>query len=362
MEITQLLNNTYKKELQLKKIDVTQGENINVSFKNGLFNYTSSEGCGSKKLDRPIMHQIGSRIYGNQLPYKEVIENVKREIEHNKLEFEDLVAKKLKETDSIILLDNSKQKIYGMVSSRFEFLNPLDIRNDFVSKFEEYGTPFTEKKSVGITQFGEPFEKFSFIKNNFKHVEGEPIGYSINLIYGLNNGYSSYRFSLNREILICSNGMTKAERIEFAKLKHKQNPNVSGFIDDINKSIVEYDLMLQNRIKEAKETSLGEKKNYELFRRLHVSQAVKDRVAKQYLTEKDKTGNTEWSLSQAFTNIGTHHYRPSFDKYHDKILTEVGSSIVDYSLEELLEAPVKKEKMGSLNTYGILLPKDYGMN
>lgn len=362
MEITQLLNNTYKKELQLKKIDVTQGKNINVSFKNDLFNFTSSEGSGNKKLDRPIMHQLGSRIYGNQMSYKDVIEKVEREIKHNRLEFEDLVTKKLKETDSIILLDNSKQKVYGMVSSRFGFLNPLEFRSNFMTHFQSYGAPIKNKSSVGKTIFGEPFEKFSFRKTNQDANVGEPIGYNIAMVYGLNNGYSSYRIKLDREVLVCENGMTTVEKSEFAKLKHISNPNMDGFITDIVKSVDAFDHEFQEKILNAKNRELTDSIRNDLFNRLHTSQAVKDRVINRLSMEIENSGNSEWSLSQAFTNIGTHYYRPSFDKYHDKILTEVGSSIVDYTLEQLLEAPVKKEKMGNLNTYGILLPKDYGMN
>jgi hypothetical protein len=102
--------------------------------------------------------------------------------------------------------------------------------------------------------------------------------------------------------------------------------------------------------------------NKEFFYRLHVSQAVKDRVLHQFKAEQNNTGNCEWSLSQALTNIGTHFYGRSRDKHHQNILTSVGSKIIDNSLNKLLEAPVKKERYGEFTTFGLLLPKYFNLN
>jgi hypothetical protein len=69
------------------------------------------------------------------------------------------------------------------------------------------------------------------------------------------------------------------------------------------------------------------------------------------------SGRNEWALSQAFTHVGTHFYKAGNDKHHERIITEVGSSILDKSVEYVLNAEVREVISGELHTFGNLLPE-----
>jgi hypothetical protein len=356
MDINDLLTSTMKKEQKLLKINLETIQSVSVSFAGDTFNLHLSQGTYSKRLDLPVMHQILNRVGISKKSPKEIATYFKNRISIDKFDFEQQVASGLKSSDTILLLDEEKNLIYGIVSSNFEFMNQFEIRDEFINQYKIYGFPSADEYNVGFTKFNEPFEKFTFSSNTQARV-GEEIGYSVFLIYGLNNGYSSYRVFLGREILVCSNGMTSIENAEFARLKHLKNPDIRTFINDIYETINRYDTRLQMQIERAKRAQIRQQEFEELFQRLHVSQAVKNRVLVQFQEEKLKTNNSEWSLSQSFTNVGTHFYGKSKDRHHEKMLISVGSEIIDSSLGEFLNSSSKKEKYGDFYTYGSLLPK-----
>jgi len=357
-DINQILTSTYKKEQKLLKVDLNKEDQLSVMINKDEININTANRRFKRKLDRPIIHQLGSRLYGYNPTnsFDEINKKVQSEIATNS-EFNKTIADKLSSTDSILYINPKNSNIYGLVSSRFTELNPLEIRQNFESKFSDFGLPLDENYSVGFTPFGEPFETYNFETPKLKTNNDEPINYQVKLIYGLNNGYSSYRIILKRKVLVCSNGMTSVERSEFAKLKHVANPNIESFIKKIEESVINYNTILQKKIQSAKNRQLNNKLIDETFNRLHTAQIVKNRVKNRLQTEINDYGNNEWALSQAFTNIATHFYKPSYDKKHEKILTEIGSSIVDQSLTEVINAPIKKTSYGNDFTYGNLLPK-----
>ncbi len=92
-----------------------------------------------------------------------------------------------------------------------------------------------------VNQFGQIEETFIplFCEQN--------VSYKYKLVHGNNNGYSAIKMHWGREIIVCSNGLTKLEGTDFV-LTHKKSSNPLSFIElTINEGIKNYNF-LNNRI------------------------------------------------------------------------------------------------------------------
>lgn len=313
------------------------------------------------KLNPHIIHQLGNRIFqnlGNSLV--SINKHWYERIKNHKVELANEIKTKLLQQNATLLLDVEKNTLYGIISDQFCEINQLKFRSEFIDTYKTYG--LSEKAANNnLTFFGEPREKFTFNANNFRKV-GEPVTYGIGIIYGLNNGYSSFRIALDRTILVCKNGMTSVEKLHFAQLKHTKEYSIPAFIENIKNNIFEYDEFFQKVISGAKIRSINPNQVNELFARLHVTTVIKNRIKERFEIEKAATGENEWSLSQAFTYLATHFYKTYPDKHNGSILTEVGSNILDNSLEYVLDSSMKEYAYGEYKTYGNLMPRGFQNN
>jgi hypothetical protein len=290
------------------------------------------------------------------LDYSEINSIWESKLKNNKTDLESQIIETIKNKNIVIVLDSYKKVIYGLYSPSFTKINSYEFRSEFIRCYQNYGIPLIDKK-YKKTAYGELIEKFTFNSNLPQN--NEAVKLEVHIIYGLNNGYSSFRFKIGRTILVCENGLTEIESRKLTQLKHTNNASIPLFIERIKNDLTKYNLDFQNKISVAKSRTISEVKLKEFYSRIHVGSIVKDRIKKRLETEIKLYGSNEWALSQSLTNLATHFYKKGADMHHEKILMETGSDIIDYSLETILDFTVKEEYYGEYKTYGNFLPKSY---
>jgi len=345
-------------ENQLTRVELTKENDFDIRL-NGRVDFRIDNMKFYDPLNRPTIHQLGSRLWQVEKKdeYGSIFEKWDQDYKGDKQALAEKIAKSLKEKSSVLLVDNKSNRLYGIVSDHFTHIDPLIFRDKFIESYKSIGMPLNNVKKTEKTPFGELIEKYSFNETSLKKVD-EPINYTLKVIYGLNNGYSSFRVKIGRVILVCENGLTEFEGIKSAKLKHTKDADVSLFVDKVKKEVLEYNQNFQEIIQKAKERAINFENVSELFQRLHVATVVKNRIKARLSTEIVDNGKNEWALSQAFTHIATHFYRVGNDTHHEKILTEVGSNILDHSVGNVLSVEIKRLDFGELTTFGNILP-DY---
>ena len=345
-------------EKNFKRLKLTQNTNFKVDV-TGNISFDIDGRSYRAPVNRPIIHQLGSRIWPAQKgEYESVFDNWSKEFLRDKFALAATIVSKLKESSSILLLDDKSNKLYGIISEHFTQIDPLDFRKRFIEEYSDTGLPLKNESKFERTHFGELMEKYSFNESSLRKYK-EPIEYNFQIIYGLNNGYSSFRVRLGRTILACTNGLTAYEGLKSAKLKHTSNADISVFVDGIKDDTLRYNHRFQKTIEKAKNRSNQPIQINELFQRVHAAAVVKSRIKERFEAEKSVYGDNEWALSQAFTHLATHFYKPSRHEHYERILTDVGSDILDNSVEYVLDLEATKKHFGELETYGNLLPKGF---
>lgn len=348
--------NTFESKLKKVRLDAASDFQANL---NGNLNFVLDGQSYGAKLNRAVIHQLSSRIWEEeQNDYDKLINNWNIEIKKDKLALENKIKESLKRKQSILLLDKGKMNLYGIISPNFTEIDPLEFRTEFLNNYHSLGKPDDQVKRISRTRFGEIVENFTFKQPEVKKLR-EPVKLDIGLIYGLNNGYSSFRIRITRTILVCENGLTTVESRKLAQLKHTKYANIPNFVRQVKQNMDTYSDHFQRVIDNAKNRPIYKNEFDELFQRLHVSEVVKGRVKERFEIEKNNSGNNEWALSQSFTNLATHFYKRG---HHEKILTEVGSDILDNSINHVLSMPIRLDYYGNNKTYKSMLPKDYGLN
>jgi hypothetical protein len=343
-------------ESQLTRIDLSEKNGLNVRL-NGKVDFQIDNIAFHAPLNRPTIHQLGSRLWDEEKgDYGSIIEKWDQQYRSNKQVLAENIANRLKEKSSVLLVAEQTNRLYGIISDQFTHIDPLTFRDRFIEAYSSIGMPLKNQDNVSKTPFGELIENYSFNETSLREVN-EPIQYTLKVIYGLNNGYSSFRVKLGRLILVCKNGLTEFEGIKSAKLKHTKDADVSLFANSVKDEVLAYNTRLQVNIKKAKDQRIISDQVNELFQRLHVATVVKNRIRERFDIEMENSGRNEWALSQAFTHVGTHFYKTGNDKHHERILTEVGSEVLDNNVEGLLKSEIKRIFFGALQTYGNLLPK-----
>jgi hypothetical protein len=342
-------------EKNLKRVRLTQNTNFNVNM-DGKISFNIDGKSYGAKANRPLIHQLGSRIWPvKKDEYKSVYDKWENEYSSNKSNLANSIVNKLKESSSILLLDDSSNTLYGIISDHFSQIDPIEFRNRFLDEYRGTGMPLKTAAKFETTAFGELIEKYSFNESLLRKCN-EPIEYNLQIIYGLNNGYSSFRVRLGRTVLICTNGLTAFDKLSSARLKHTSDADVSKFVHEIKADTLKYSHRFQETIEKSKNRNIRPSQLDELFHRLHVATVVKNRIKERFEIEKAYYGDNEWALSQAFTHLSTHFYGVGNNKHHEKILIEIGSDILDNSVEHVLDSEAKQIKFGELTTYGNLLP------
>jgi len=247
---------------------------------------------------------------------------------------------------------NGDFMLYGMSTNRFVPVNSIHFRDTFLSEIKT--SSYIQEVSIktGRTKQGEVFEVFNFVNNR-----KEEINLSIVLIYGLNNGYSSYRIMWERKVIKCENQLSPtASQVQW---RHSNRIDLNSFLKSTVTDTFTYYQQMKIQMDAARTRLLDVNAYTELFNRLHTSDILKERIKERFHEELQIEGNNEFALSQAFTNVGTHFYGNKHDLYHKGLCIKTGSQIFDSTLQNFLDEPVHTIPYQQWNTYGELLPRTY---
>jgi len=353
METIKLLTDLVDYEKNITDILV---QKINVSFNNSNSSVIITDNKDSyiAQLNKNIIHQICSRIWQNinRFTALDKWENI---INSNPDYLKQLIKIAIEKNPTIlrVLKNGNNNIIYGIVGQSYIPVNQIEYRNELLILMKNYNILHISKFIINKRSVSEIFQ-MNEINSKIR----------LNLLvnYPINDGYHGFHSSWIREIIICTNGLSEIQsKISFHQ-KHDSQLNIEQYLKNIffeGQNI--YKNTDENIIK-AKETKLDNKLFAEFMQRLHVATASKERLLNRLKTEIMDTNNTEWSLSQALTWIGTHerhmHNRPKF------ILKEAGTKILDLTLQKYLEDEnnVATENLYEGYSYKALLPKFLSKN
>lgn len=341
------------REKQLKALNTYNSKNVKVKIEGNSFNM-SINGIGlQKKIDRPLIHIIGAKAWKIS-DYNQI--NEKWE-EHRKTEtLSRLVQNTLIQNQLIIRYNQNN--IYGIFTPNFQYVNPINFRNVLLKDLNSIIPINSISEKVDYTPYGEVIEVFN-LDTKKTRVVNSPVKIDLGIIYGLNNGYSSYRVILKRSILKCTNGLTSEENT-LIRWKHNKEVSLKSFSNKAYNFVLEHHTELTRKIERSKKMRLHKKLGESFFDRLHVSKVAKDRVIDRLRTEIKEEGYNEWALSQALTNVGTHFYNGFRDKYNREVLIHAGTKILENNLKTVLQRKSKIVNSHFGKSYDFLLPKGFG--
>jgi hypothetical protein len=335
-------------EARVKRVDiespievklVDNGENIR-------FDYQGMSLTG--KVDRPLMHQLGGRIWKTETTDFESIEKIWRyKFGGDKQGLEADIASAFRKYDLSIryFKRNAVNNVYGIVSPSFVDVNQLHFRQRFLQEVRK--SSILSPRSLGLKQLrtGEIIEQFVFESHGFQ------TEYQYGLKYAKNNGYDAYKVNWGRVVLICSNGLTSWAGQKY-RWKHNKEIDLAEFITFTVNDGIRNQQWLEQKITDAREKELAESDVAELRDRLSLARASKDRVMSQLEAEARVVGKNEWALSQALTYLGTHEKALPIRNMHQ--LTNLGTDILERSLNSVLKDESRRYADGA---YGLVLPK-----
>lgn len=278
-------------------------------------------------LDVKLIHQLGSKIWKN-LSQTETVRLWKK---HLRSDLPHLLEVALVESDSVLRYVESGgvRRIYGITSSYFVEMNQSVFRDTLVKSLDGLG--ITPNAKVQKTPFGEVVEEFSV------QPRGGQVGLSCKAIYGLNNGYSSYRLSWGRIVLVCANGLTAFRDIGRNRWVHTDRVDIGDFALASANAAYNHLPAVEKQIVDARERSINYSLLDQFMTRLAIANASKERISARLHHEFSDTGPNEWSVSQALTFLGQHEKAIPFRVKDD--LTRLGSTLLEKPLAQVVSSP-----------------------
>ena len=279
------------------------------------------------KLDKKLIHQLGSKIWKNVDQAKAV----KCWNQHIGSDLSGLLEDALSNSGSVLRYTQraNVRHIYGLTSPRFCEMEQSVFRDVLVNSFNMLD--IITNGRVFRTPFGEVVEEFSIPG------QGGEVGLTCKVIYGLNNGYSSYRLNWGRIVLVCTNGLTAFQSAGRDRWLHTNHVDIGDFATASVEGAYKHLSTVEKQVLDARERSINYSLLDQFMTRLAIANASKERVAARLRHEFSDTGPNEWSVSQAFTFLGQHEKAIPLRVRDD--LTRLGSSLLEKPLAQLASAP-----------------------
>lgn len=298
-------------------------------------------------LNRPLMHQLGSRLWPAAAEFSDVAERWQTRFELNKSQLESDIATAFTRHDlTVRYFDRcGAYQIYGVVSPKFVRVNQIDFRNAFLEEVRRSTALVPQTKSVDQNAFGNHVEFFHFDSPGFQ------VDLDYGLVYARNTGYDAYKVDWKRYILVCTNGLKAVDSQNQYKWYHNGHVDIGAFLTQTVNEGVRQQQFLEAKIEAARATTLDQDTLGGLLQRLSLAEATKQRLAERVAVESGMVGHNEWALSQALTYMGTHDRHITFRTKGQ--LTGFGTDILERSLDKTLNDGARIAKDGC---YGLLLP------
>lgn len=346
----ELLDRLVDEESRIHKMDIVKPVRVSLASDNKTLLLTHGGVQFAKEIDRPLQHQLGGRAWGNGKGFNEIQRIWKNLAVTDRGRLENDIEGVFKKHDLSIRYTKKPRgdrAIYGIISSRFVEVNQLAFRERFLSKIKESGVLVPVSNGLKRTEFGGVMEEFRFDNPGFQ------TNYKYNLVYARNTGYEAYRVNWGREILICSNGLTRWEGSQ-VRWKHTNEINLDEFIEGTIADGIKNQQFIENRIEELKTTALHRSEVAEVLELLSLARMTKQRIMNRFTLESNSLGHCEWAFSQALTWLASHE--KAVPRSIRPELTRLGTNILERSLKEILEV---KPRVTPRGTYGLVLPREF---
>ena len=285
-------------------------------------------------IDSKLIHQLGSNLW----PYRSRVETESIWNRHLHTDLCSLLSNALSHSGSVLRYYEKlgTRWIYGVTSNGFIEMNQMDFRTILSNELIKQGISPSGK--ISLTPYGEVVESFS--------VPGQQsqVGLVCKVLYGRNNGYSSYRLNWGRFVLVCSNGLTDFRSVARDRLLHTNSVDVSDFVSGSVSDAYNHLSLVEKQIVDAQNRAVNHFLLDQLMTRLVFARATKDRILTRLDHEFRDTGSNEWSVSQALTYLGQHEKAIPLRVQDD--LTRLGSSLLDHTLEHVATAPATIDSSG----------------
>ena len=281
----------------------------------------------SGNLDAKLIHQLGSHIW------RDLDQTATMKQWYN-LDTADLVQRlecALSNSGYVLrsMEASDGRRIYGLTSPNFVEMNQQDFRRVLVQSLQRLG--IAPREAVSHTPFGEVVEEFSVPGSDHQ------VGLTCRVVYGLNNGYSSYRLNWGRVVLICKNGLTAMRSTGRDRWLHTKNVEIGDFATMSAAAAYNHLSEVEKQIAAARARAVNYSLIDQFMTRLALANATKARVVARFGHEFGDTGANEWSVSQALTFLGQHE-RAIPLRVRDN-LTRLGSGVLEHSLTEVASSP-----------------------
>jgi hypothetical protein len=342
------IDNIINFENQVKNLYTSDSKKINVSIDGDYIRINVDGNTIISRNDRKTRHQIGSRIW-KDADIDTIVNNwVNLELSSpDELEF--FIGKAIKDNNLVIKYFNDRGVLfnYGIVSPYYKDMNQRDLYNDLIHAL---------RSNSNIELFADSSSIDSFYNRIKLKADNSKTGYEMIVHYPKNNGYDSFRIYWKRYILICTNGLLEYKNTFTNQLKHNQKINVREFIVGAVNNGIENRLITDMKIEEARLRNLQNQLLGDLFHRIHLAKATKNRIAQRLNEEILVTGNNEWSLSQAMTWLASHDKHIGLEP--KKILKAAGTKVLELGLEKFLNDE-SSHKANQDKSLGVLLPTNF---
>ncbi|EED31258.1 hypothetical protein NOR53_2468 [gamma proteobacterium NOR5-3] len=292
-------------------------------------------------LDNKLIHQLGSRIWKDS----DLKTTCRLWAGCEESELESLLQVGLANSGVVLRYIQARgtNTLYGITSRRFVEVDQGLFREQLVKSLRRLG--ILPRSKVFKTPFGEVVEEFS------TPGQGGQVGLRCRAVYGLNNGYSSYRIIWGRVVLICSNGLTAFESVGRDRWIHNSDVDVDVFVEESVTEAYSRLAVTEKQIADARSRAINYSLLDQFMTRLALANASKERVRKRLIHEFSDTGHNEWSVSQALTYAGEHEKPIPIGSR--EILTRIGSRLLETPLIEIVASPAIVNTSGF---YDILRP------
>lgn len=286
------------------------------------------------RIDSKMIHQLGSRLWP-KLSLVETESIWKKQIPNDLCT---LLSAALSYSDSVLRYyeELGTRYIYGVTSSGFVEMNQRHFRGIISAELIKKG--ISPNGKVSLTPFGEVVESF------LVPGRGTQVGLTCKVIYGRNNGYSSYRLHWGRVVLVCSNGLTAFRNLVSDRWIHTKSVDISEFASNSVSDAYNHLSLVEKQIADARDRAVNYSLLDQFMTRLVFARSTKDRILARLDHEFRDTGPNEWSVSQALTYLGQHEKAIPF-RVQDK-LTRLGSNLLERTLEHLATEPAKITSSG----------------
>jgi len=340
-----------KFEATIQQLNIEQAIQVNLSSDGQNIQFTYNGVRFYSAVERPLIHQLGGRIWKNCPTFKDVNKLWQYTFKQNPAQLEQALVDIFSRYDLTIRYHTDNKginRVYGIVTENFVDVNQLDFRQRFIEQISESSALIPESQGVEKGAYGEVIEYFKFDHAGFQ------TEFRYGLVHAKNNGYDAYKVNWQRLVLICTNGLKAWKGGNRFAWKHTKEVDLAEFIDQTVNDGVANQVYLEECINTARENPLHKSDIEQLIERMSLAKASKQRVTNRIKVEANEVGFNQWALSQSLTWLGTHE--KGIQPRVQKQLTGLGTDVLEHSLGEVLEEESPIYYNGS---YGLLLPKNF---